>query len=411
MMIIETTAGCGQTPRVLFLLEELAVPYAVKVHSDGHFFQTYGRPGPRLVDGELVLFDGNTILRYLARAFGSGQLLPTGARELSAVDGWTDLSGKLGWTIVQFLREERASADERRPNRVAEERAKIEAILELVERGLDDSDGDWLAGDFGLSDCAFGSLPRIGKLLSLAKWPRLEAYAARLMQRPALPRALARHAAASMAPASPEDVLSFWFGTPAANEAELMSRVQRWFNGGPTLDAEVKARFGATVEAALNGQLDAWSETPRGRLALVLVLDQFTRNMFRGDARTHAGDPKAQRLALEAFENGSDRGFTHLESMFLSMPFAHAEDLALSKRGAEVARRLAAAAPAELAKISAMHVEQTHKFADVITRFGRFPHRNALLGRTSTEAELAFLVDWAAKAPPKDAPRAAAQAR
>ncbi len=280
----------------------------------------------------------------------------------------------------------------------------------MVERGLDDSDGDWLAGDFGLGDCAFGNLPRLGQMFGLAKWPRLEAYAARLLQRPALARALARHAGASPTPVSAEDVLGFWFGAPAATEAELMSKVQRWFSGGPVLDAEVKARFGATVEAALSGKLDGWDRTPRGRLALVLVLDQFTRNMFRGDPRTHAGDAKAQRLALEAFENGSASGLTHLETIFLSMPFTHAEDLALSKRGAAIALRLAETAAPELARVSAMHVEQTHKYVDVITRFGRFPHRNALLGRDSSAEEQAFLVDWAAKAPPKDAPRPAAQA-
>jgi uncharacterized protein (DUF924 family)/glutathione S-transferase len=409
-MIIETTAGCGQTPRVLFLLEELAIPYAVRVYPDGHFFEKYGRPGPRLLEGERALFDGNPILRHLARSRGDGQLLPATLPAQSVVDGWVELSGRLGFTIVQLLREERASAEERRPSHIAEERAKIEAILALVERGLDDSDGDWLAGDFGLADCAFGLLPRLGKMFGLAKWPRLEAYAARLMQRPALARALARHAAASATPVSPEDVLGFWFGTPAASEAELMSKVQRWFMGGPALDAEVKTRFGVTVEAALSGKLDAWSETPRGRLALVLVLDQFTRNLFRGDPRTHAGDPKAQRLALEAFENGDDRGLAHLETMFLSMPFTHSEDLTLSKRGAEIAVRLAATAAPELARVSAMHVEQTHKYVNVITRFGRFPHRNALLGRDSSVEEQAFLVDWAAKAPPKDAPRPAVQA-
>jgi uncharacterized protein (DUF924 family)/glutathione S-transferase len=410
-MIIETTAACGQTPRILFLLEELGAPYEVQLHPEGHFLQKYGRPGPRLLDGDLTLFNGNTILRHLARSLGDGRMIAGGARELCAVDGWVDLSGALGWTIVQLLSEERASAEERRPARVAQERVKIDGLLAIVERGLDDSDGDWLAGDFGLSDCAFGSLPRLGRLVDLAKRPRLQAYAERLMQRPALTRALARLAGPDVPLASSEEVLSFWFGAPASSEAELMSKVQRWFRGGLALDAEIKARFATTVEAALAGKLDTWAETARGRLALVLLLDQFTRNLFRGDPRTHAGDQKAQRLALQAFESGTDGSLGHLERLFLSMPFAHAEDLSLSKRGAEIARQLASAAPAELAKISGMHLEQTHKFVEIIARFGHFPHRNALLGRSSSAEEQAFLSDWAVKGPPKEAPRHAEQAR
>ncbi len=410
-MIIETTVGCGQSPKILFLLEELGFDYEVALRSDGHFLQAFGRPGPRLVEGERGLFEVNPMMRHVLRSHGNASLLPADAGQQLAVDSWLELSGKLGWTVMQLMREERTSAEERRPARIAEERAKLEAILDLVERGLDDSDGDWLVGDFSLADCAFANLPLISRFVDVAKWPRLQAYAARIAQRPAHERARARQSAPSAALASPEDVLGFWFGAPATSEAELMNKVRRWFAGGAALDTEVKARFGTTVEAALSGKLDAWSETPRGRLALVLVLDQFTRNMFRGDPRTHEGDRKAQRLSLEAFENGAENELSHLETMFLSMPFAHAEDVSLSKRGAEIARRLAAAAPPELAKISAMHVEQAHKFVDVITRFGRFPHRNELLGRDSNAEEQAFLVDWATKGPPKDAPRHVAEAR
>src|SRR6185436_17579858 len=140
-------------------------------------------------------------------------------------------------------------------------------------------------------------------------------------------------------------VLEFWFGTPATTEAELMEKFRRWFAGGAAMDAEVKARFGQTVEAALAGKLDAWASTPRGRLALVLVLDQMTRNAFRGEPRAFAGDPRAQVLTREAFESGADETLSILERIFLSMPLSHAEDVELSRFGCEIARRVAAGAP------------------------------------------------------------------
>ncbi len=201
-----------------------------------------------------------------------------------------------------------------------------------------------------------------------------------------------------------EDVLEFWFGQPATEEASLMSKIKRWFSGGPAMDVEVREKFGAVVEAALAGELDAWATSPRSRLALVLVLDQFTRNVFRSDPRTHAGDPKAQRLTLEALDQGMDTQLEFVERLFLSMPLVHAEDLALQRRGSAYSRALAPITPPLYAKMGAMHLEQTAKYEDVIGRFGRFPHRNALLGRTSTPEEVAFLVDWSERAAPQGAP-------
>src|SRR5439155_22905519 len=106
--------------------------------------------------------------------------------------------------------------------------------------------------------------------------------------------------------ASPDEVLRFWLGEPIENADDAIARARRWFRGGASLDDEVRARFLPTIEAALRGELDTWTRTIRGRLALVLVLDQLTRNAFRGDPKTWSGDSRALRLCLEAIEGGLD---------------------------------------------------------------------------------------------------------
>jgi uncharacterized protein (DUF924 family) len=403
-LVVETTRNCGQTPRVLALLEELAVPYELRLRDDGYFLKTYGRPGPQLVDGELTIFGSATMLRHCARTRAGGRLIPRSTHELSQVDDWLECSGLIGFTVATLLCEEQQQGAERRPRRIAEERVRMAAMIGLVERALEDSDGAWLLGDFGLADCAMASLPRLARFLDLAAWPRVVAYCERLEQRPAIARALRKLASRPML-ATPEQVLDFWFGEPASTEAEVMAKAQRWFNGSQTMDSDIRVRFGDTIEAALAGKLDAWASTPRGRLALVIVLDQLTRNALRGQARTFAGDSKAQELALDAFDTGLDESLSTLERIFLSMPLLHAEDRALQRRSAELARRIAASAPPLYAKGFAMHIEQADKYLAVVTRFGRFPHRNATLGRPTTPEEEAFLLDWADKAAPRGAPR------
>lgn len=195
--------------------------------------------------------------------------------------------------------------------------------------------------------------------------------------------------------ATPDDVLSFWFDPPAANQADAMQKVQRWFSGGPDMDREVTERFGAAVEKALAGGLDEWTTTSRGRLALVLLLDQFTRNVYRGDPKTYSGDARAQRVTLEAFDRGLDRELPYIERAFLSLPLLHSEDPAHQARVAEIADDLARTAPPEYKQVAAMQAENGRKFRQLLERFGRFPHRNEILGRPSTQAEEAFLLDGA----------------
>ncbi len=183
--------------------------------------------------------------------------------------------------------------------------------------------------------------------------------------------------------ATPRDVLDFWFGTADAFDA-------RWFNGGQAFDREIGERFGATIDAALAGELDAWTATTDGALALIVVLDQFTRNVHRGTPRAFAGDARALALAQALIAGGADRALPPLRRWFVYLPLEHAEDLALQDACVARFEALLAEAGAQREAIaSALDYARRHR--DVIARFGRFPHRNAILGRASTAEELDFL--------------------
>lgn len=167
-----------------------------------------------------------------------------------------------------------------------------------------------------------------------------------------------------------EEVLAFWFADPA-----------RWWKKDPAFDAEVRAHFGALHEEIERGAHEDWLGTPRGALAYVIVLDQLSRNMFRGTPRMFASDARALAAAREALDRGHDAALAPAERSFLYMPFMHSEDLADQERCVELFR--AAGLPGQL-----RYAEQ-HR--DIVRRFGRFPHRNEILGRASTDEERAFL--------------------
>ncbi len=200
---------------------------------------------------------------------------------------------------------------------------------------------------------------------------------------------------------TPGDVLTFWFGEPAKDAEELKTKLRRWFGGGPALDAEIKQKFGAEIDAAVEGKLDAWLAEPKGWLGLLILLDQFTRNAYRGDPKTHAGDARAVKLTLDALESGRLHALPIQERHFALMPLLHAEDVACQARYREEFAKFMRDVPEPLRPFYAGGIEQGEKYGDVIRRFGRFPHRNALLGRKSTPEEEAFMKDWLEKAPPK----------
>ncbi len=200
-----------------------------------------------------------------------------------------------------------------------------------------------------------------------------------------------------------DEVLGFWFGAPATTTEEYGQKMKRWYMGGPVLDAEIRAQFTGTVERALAGELDDWAKTLRGRLALVIALDQFPRSVYRDDPRSYAGDDRAQVLGLEALDCGLAKELPVEQRHFMIMPLMHAENVVLQERCVIEMEALFAEATDWQQAMLKMGVEQSRKYRDIIGRFGRFPHRNALLGRTSTKEEEAFLVDWQAKMAPSGA--------
>ncbi len=157
------------------------------------------------------------------------------------------------------------------------------------------------------------------------------------------------------------------------------------------MDAEISDRFGHVLEQARWGELDHWADTLRGRLALIVVLDQFSRNVYRGSPLAYAQDERAVDLAVEIIDAGKDRDLTPTERMFVWMPLGHAEDPALQERSVRHAEEVAANAPSHLRAESEFGISQARGARDVIARFGRHPHRNEVLGRTSTPEELEYL--------------------
>lgn len=176
-------------------------------------------------------------------------------------------------------------------------------------------------------------------------------------------------------------VLEFWFGAEADR---LVEPRDFWFRKSDAIDDEIRRDFGPTIEAALAGDLGDWALTTAGTRALILVLDQFTRNAFRGTARSFVGDAAAVALARRLVATGADRSCQPLERWFIYMPFEHSESLADQAESLRLFGSLAADGLESPLPWAQKHFE-------VIQRFGRFPHRNEMLGRASTAEELAFL--------------------
>jgi uncharacterized protein (DUF924 family) len=176
------------------------------------------------------------------------------------------------------------------------------------------------------------------------------------------------------------EVLGFWFGAaPGVARAE-------WFRKDDAFDAAIRARFGSAVEAALEGACRDWDATPAGALARVLLLDQFTRNIFRGTPRAFAGDTLALDAARSMRRRGDDLALPPLQRVFAYLPFEHAEDAQAQRESVRLFEALAREDPS-----TEGFADYARRHAVVIERFGRFPHRNAILGRASTDEESAFL--------------------
>jgi len=189
----------------------------------------------------------------------------------------------------------------------------------------------------------------------------------------------------------PEDVLRFWFpDLSGADHARMVHQLEWWFRGGA--DSAIAERFALLLERATHGELDHWSNGPRTRLALIIVLDQFSRSLYRDTARAFAQDSKALALALEGLEADHYAALdTPWEKTFFLLPLGHSEELSHLDRAVALAEQLADDAPPDLRRILEHSASQARGHRDVIARFGRHPHRNAALGRRSTPHELDYL--------------------
>ena len=188
-------------------------------------------------------------------------------------------------------------------------------------------------------------------------------------------------------------ILQFWFGDVDELGRSDVQHSRRWFMKDEAFDRTIADHFGQTYADVRAGLREAWLDDPRGRVAYVIVLDQFARNMFRGTARMFEGDRQALAAAVEGVARHDDAALTVNERSFLYTPYMHSEELGMQERSVALFEELAASAPSELRGSLAAAVQYAKKHHDIVARYGRFPHRNTVLGRESTPAEQAFLAE------------------
>ncbi len=186
----------------------------------------------------------------------------------------------------------------------------------------------------------------------------------------------------------PRDILAFWFGEPP-----YQARNKLWWRGDPAIDQQIAERFGAAIEHAIGGGFEDWQRTAQTTLALVLLLDQFPRNVFRGTAKAFAGDARAQAVTGLGIDRGDLEELHYLQGVFFCLPLEHAESIKAQDRCVETLTAMRQRHHMDSATVEAIdgylvHAEQHRQ---IIRQFGRFPHRNKALGRETTPAEAAWL--------------------
>ncbi len=182
-----------------------------------------------------------------------------------------------------------------------------------------------------------------------------------------------------------EAILAFWFGDTRTQPDLFRSRLAVWFGKDPAFDQAIADRFRGVYDRAAAGELAAWRATPAGCVALILLLDQFPRNLFRGSAQAFATDAQALAVAQHVLDQGFEPRLSPVERLFVYLPFEHSEDLAQQRRSVALFRQLAA----DLGHPDLLNYAVRHEV--IIERFGRFPHRNAALGRWTSPEEAEFL--------------------
>jgi len=192
-------------------------------------------------------------------------------------------------------------------------------------------------------------------------------------------------------------LLDFWFADALEDPVRALARLPVWFGRNESFDEELERRFAGDAARAAAGELEAWRATPRGELALVLLLDQLPRNLHRGSARAFACDAAAFAVCSACIESFRDRRLSLVERAFCYMPLQHAEDRSVQDRSLGKYERLLANAAPEWQPVASGFRDYAHEHREIVMRFGRFPHRNEVLGRDSTDEELAWLASGGAR--------------
>jgi uncharacterized protein (DUF924 family) len=192
---------------------------------------------------------------------------------------------------------------------------------------------------------------------------------------------------------TPVTVLEYWFGTNPDDAAAAKERANLWWAKNQAADDEICSRFEDTIQSATAGQLNEWLATARGRLALIILTDQFPRNIYRDTARAFYCDEKALMWCIDGLEQKADRELRPIERVFFYLPLEHAESIEHQDLSVKCFGELVAAVPAEQCSIFEEYLDFAVRHRQIIERFGRFPHRNKLLGRESRAEELAFLAE------------------
>lgn len=188
-----------------------------------------------------------------------------------------------------------------------------------------------------------------------------------------------------------QSVLDYWFGDLNQSPAYLKARVPFWFVGGERVDAEIRRKFGALLKLAVQGKLDGWKKTPRGALALIVLLDQFSLNLHREKPESYDQSELAIPIANHVLRNGWDWTYTPVEKVFAYLPLEHSEKLSDQKKSVALFRALARSAPKAYRTTAESFLDYAVRHYVVVKRYGRFPDRNEVFGRKSTPAELRFL--------------------
>lgn len=194
------------------------------------------------------------------------------------------------------------------------------------------------------------------------------------------------------APARAEEILAFWFDGCGPWSAPA-ARMDLWFGKSDAVDDDLRRRFGADLEQAAAGAWDHWDEHPRGRMARILLFDQIPRNVFRGTPQAFAYDERALRLAREGVEKGHDRALPGIHRAFFYLPFEHAESMEAQSQAVALYQRLLDEAPPDAKELFTVYLDYAVAHLKIIERFGRFPHRNQILGRETTDEEAKFLLE------------------